>query len=47
VVRCLETERKLPQVQDLYDMMDKEHAQRKSDEPDSRKTTTGEQACTG
>lgn len=29
------------QVQDLYDMMDKEHAQRKSDEPDSRKTTTG------
>ncbi|XP_028624878.1 F-actin-monooxygenase MICAL1 [Grammomys surdaster] len=29
------------QVQDLYDVVDKERAQRKSDEPDAKKTTTG------
>ncbi|KAL6091491.1 hypothetical protein STEG23_032302 [Scotinomys teguina] len=29
------------QVQDLYDVVDKEHAQRKSDTTDARKTTTG------
>lgn len=31
-------------MQDLYDVMDKEHVQKRSDKTDSGKTTTGEQA---
>lgn len=32
-------------MQDLYDVVDKEHVPRRNDKPDGGKVTTGEQAC--